>query len=435
MIVSVIIDLESVSSASALLAGVQLDGNIFCGEQCRNLTGKRGRSITMDAKQLHTKGTVTYGNGAPRLRSDMKARAFDTSAKPIWEEFDEILAGVPKEELDKLPVDAVEKLDHYLYNSPGPATGLKQCDVVKIMITNPYMMPNPSVLSVSGGRTSGFMLHEIIKAHGGELPPWVIPVFANTGKECNETLDFVDQLSKQWNVRIRWVEYRYEPGLNTFVEVDYASASRNGEPFAMAIAARHFLPNPVTRFCTYELKVKTINRFARQTLKFEKYHDAVGLRADEPKRIKKLVKSDSVIVEQGLFGSRKIRLTRPEPGITAICPLASADVTLETVTEFWKNSPFDLQIRSDQGNCDLCFLKGAGKIVKLMQERPESAAWWIEQEQKIITDGTGATFRSDRPSYAELFVIANEKQDGPGWLWADEQDGSCGETTECRCTD
>ena len=42
----------------------------------------------------------------------------DKAAKPIWETFDEIISDVPEEELRKLPADAAEQHDHYLYGAP-----------------------------------------------------------------------------------------------------------------------------------------------------------------------------------------------------------------------------------------------------------------------------------------------------------------------------
>lgn len=43
--------------------------------------------------------------------------AFDVSAKPIWEEFDEILSGVPDQALSALPVDGAERHDFYIYGA------------------------------------------------------------------------------------------------------------------------------------------------------------------------------------------------------------------------------------------------------------------------------------------------------------------------------
>lgn len=38
--------------------------------------------------------------------------------KPIWEEIEELAAGIPDEEFLKLPVDGAEQLDHYVYGLP-----------------------------------------------------------------------------------------------------------------------------------------------------------------------------------------------------------------------------------------------------------------------------------------------------------------------------
>lgn len=43
---------------------------------------------------------------------------FDPNARPIWEVIEEIGAAVPPEEWDKVPTDAAQNLDHYLYGHP-----------------------------------------------------------------------------------------------------------------------------------------------------------------------------------------------------------------------------------------------------------------------------------------------------------------------------
>lgn len=54
--------------------------------------------------------------------------------------------------------------------------------------SNPYLIEGPALISFSGGRTSAYMLHQIIQAHGGTLPDDVVVAFANTGKEREVTL-------------------------------------------------------------------------------------------------------------------------------------------------------------------------------------------------------------------------------------------------------
>jgi 3'-phosphoadenosine 5'-phosphosulfate sulfotransferase (PAPS reductase)/FAD synthetase len=55
---------------------------------------------------------------------------------------------------------------------------------------NPYTLPDGNVqISFSGGRTSAYMLHQIAEANGG-IPDRCKVVFANTGREMPQTLDF-----------------------------------------------------------------------------------------------------------------------------------------------------------------------------------------------------------------------------------------------------
>lgn len=71
---------------------------------------------------------------------------------------------------------------------------------------NPYLVEGPAVISFSGGRTSGYMLAKIVEAHGGKLPADVLPIFANTGKEHEKTLEFVQACSERI-APVTWIEY------------------------------------------------------------------------------------------------------------------------------------------------------------------------------------------------------------------------------------
>lgn len=237
---------------------------------------------------------------------------------------------------------------------------------------NPYFMDGPAILSISGGRTSGYMLERIIDAHDGRLPDDVVPAFANTGKERPETLDFVQELSSHFGVKIVWLEYRWDGERHTFEIVSHNSASRNGEPFQALLEKRSMLPNPVTRFCTSELKIRVLKKFA-MSIGFEHWDNVVGMRYDEPSRV------------ANLRAPNKERWEN-------VLPLADAKVTELEVMEFWQRQPFDLRLRPHEGNCDLCFLKGRDKLECIMADRPDLADWWIAAEA-----GGDATFRDKRP--------------------------------------
>jgi 3'-phosphoadenosine 5'-phosphosulfate sulfotransferase (PAPS reductase)/FAD synthetase len=248
------------------------------------------------------------------------------------------------------------------------------------------------------------MLYKILEAHDGKLPEEVKVAFANTGKEMPETLDFVQACSDNWGVDIVWVEAmvrRGGEGENKFVYgyriVTHETASRKGEPFEQLIEARQYLPNPVARFCTAELKVRRINDHLKDVgMPSETVH-YVGIRADEPRRAIKLH-------------------NKKNDGHVVCCPLYADGKTKEDVYDFWESQNFDLALPNvggvtDWGNCDLCFLKGYTKKQSIIRERPELADWWAEQETKVTAMGADSAgrFRKDQPSYEQMKIIASDQ--------------------------
>lgn len=250
---------------------------------------------------------------------------------------------------------------------------------------DPFLISGPAIVSFSGGRTSGYMLYRILQSHGGALPAQVKVCFANTGKEMPETLDFVRDCQTHWGVEIAWLEYGRG-------RVSYEDASRKGEPYTALIDKRGYLPNPVTRFCTVELKIRTIGKWAREDFGHRDFDQVLGLRADEPQRAAKALARAEVDSE---YTGMQL-------------PLYRAGITKRDVQEFWRAQNFTLHLptingSTPLGNCDLCFLKSAGTISGIMRDRPDLATWWIEAEAEAkASKPDGARFRNDRPSYAAL---------------------------------
>lgn len=265
-------------------------------------------------------------------------------------------------------------------------------------MADPFKIDSPTCINFSGGRTSGYMLWRVLQSNGG-LPDDTKVVFANTGKEDLRTLDFVRDCALHWGVPIEWVEWQSEdPG---FRVVTYESASREGEPFEALICKRNYLPNPVARFCTVELKIKAAAKYLR-SLGWDEWDSLVGIRADEPRRVAKIRANPS-------DGMR---------GIHRHMPLADVGVSKQDVAKFWMAQPFDLGLPNlggvtYHGNCDLCFLKGASQILSLITEAPERAVWWAKQEGSISNPGItgGEYFRKDRPSYAAMLKFSEEQRD------------------------
>jgi 3'-phosphoadenosine 5'-phosphosulfate sulfotransferase (PAPS reductase)/FAD synthetase len=276
-------------------------------------------------------------------------------------------------------------------------------------MNNPYKIDRPGIISFSGGATSGFMLWHIIQAYDGKLPDDIKIVFSNTGLEHLKTLEFVRNVELNWRVKVYWLEYRTN---KKWLEVNYENASRNGEPFDMMIDEKKYLPSPVFRFCTSELKVLTIDRWAESIGLTDGRTEVLGLRYDEPHRVAK-AKSNSSL-------KREID-----------CPIYDSRHTLEDVEKFWKQHSFRLEIPRILGNCVGCFLKGKEKTQRIAKDYPGSLEWWALREEKPIgqkQDGTSkfARFRSDRPSYRGLIQMAESQQE---FVFTDD------DTLPCNCTD
>ena len=275
-------------------------------------------------------------------------------------------------------------------------------------MTNPFVTDENVLISFSGGRTSGLMLKMFIDANGGMLPGNYKVVFANTGKESPQTLDFVRDCAVNWNIEIVWLEFKCDDGdkpKQRWKQVSYETASRNGQPFADLIKMKTYLPNPVTRFCTINMKIRPIQFYCEQVLGWTEWNVAIGYRADEMNRVKKLA-------------NNKEKFER-------FAPLAQIYVTKKLVSDFWQKQPFDLQLPNnngitDHGNCDLCFLRGEYKRIRLIAENPQIADWWIKQEINI-----GATFRKDGPDYQRLKRFAIKQVDFIGYERPDLADCFC----------
>jgi len=284
---------------------------------------------------------------------------------------------------------------------------------------NPYYIDEPCVISFSGGRTSAYMLAEILEAHNGHLPAHLHPVFCNTGKEREETLEFVYRCERELSTPIVWIELsamdRDSEGKykKAYKIVNYKTASRNGEPFQLLLDAMPAIPNQVNMACTAYLKTRLLRMYADDIGLERGCLTAIGMRADEPKRV-------------GNAHGKKIE------GFEGYCPLYLADVTQAMVRDFWDSMPWNLELPmlSDgscpAGNCDVCFKKSIGKREKLIAELivtdPGRVEFWINAENQ-----KKQRFKPEQPSYAQMKEYAQSQT----VMFADYYD----ESIPCFCGD
>jgi 3'-phosphoadenosine 5'-phosphosulfate sulfotransferase (PAPS reductase)/FAD synthetase len=272
-------------------------------------------------------------------------------------------------------------------------------------MTDPYKLPDGNVqISFSGGRTSAFMLNKILEANG-DLPDRCQVTFANTGREMQQTLDFVHECSQRWGVEVVWLEFDRVDGKASYKRTSYEDASFLGEPFELLLQRKRYLPNVVSRFCTADLKIRPMKRYLVNEQGWKRWSACVGIRADESRRINH---------------NSKDRWTY-------WYPLHDAGVTKRDIADFWAKQSFDLQLfnangQTPKGNCDFCFLKSEATLATMAREHPDRAAWWIRMEEM-----TGGTFRKGR-SLVEFVDFVQRQHD---WVFDDQSffcqadDGEC----------
>tara|TARA_Y100000310_G_C20696911_1_gene826353 strand:+ start:2590 stop:3477 length:888 start_codon:yes stop_codon:yes gene_type:complete len=259
-----------------------------------------------------------------------------------------------------------------------------------------FRIEGPAMISCSGGRTSMMLTRLIQLAHGGELPEDIIPVFSNTGMEFDQTLDFVHDAAEHWSLPIHWVERDPSPeGSNPkwkVRSVNWEGASRKGEPFERLIRERKYLPNVATRYCTQSLKISPM-RHHMLSLGWTDYYNVLGLRYDEPHRVHRVLERND---------NRK-------DGYEVACPLFDARVTIRDVERFWSEQGFDLQLRPHESNCNLCYLKGEQKLMRIMRDHGGVADWWMRMEGLKLSESSLTHTFSSRRSYADLLMVAESQ--------------------------
>lgn len=234
-------------------------------------------------------------------------------------------------------------------------------------MTEPNLFDNTVknlLVSFSGGETSAFMaqwLNNNYERFGYEN---IVFVFANTGLENEQTLEFVERCDKFFNLQVQWIEaeiiHEYKKGTR-YYRTDFDNAARNGEPFEQFIK-KYGIPNQANPTCTRELKGAPILSFGKSWFNGEKYHTAIGIRQDEADRMDGNAKKLGFIYP--LINRKMIPSTKP------------------MINFYWKSMPFRLELKGYQGNCKTCWKKSDKKLFQIAKENPSAFDFMNSMEEK-----------------------------------------------------
>lgn len=232
------------------------------------------------------------------------------------------------------------------------------------------LIEKPTIfISFSGGRTSAYMTDILLKEYSSQYN--FIVTFANTGQEHNETLEFVRRCDQRWGGIVVWLEAVVNPekGKGTRHKiVSFETATRHTDlgddtPFAQVIAKYGIPGMSAPQICTRELKGAVMKSHKREieAKLGEKCFTAIGIRADEKRRLMKQEDRDKFKV---------------------IYPLNDwFETTKEDVLDYWKKQEFDLTIQELNGNCLACWKKSLSKHIQIAKENPAAFDFFAKMEK------------------------------------------------------
>lgn len=268
----------------------------------------------------------------------------------------------------------------------------------------------------SGGRTSEFMYKYILENHADEYN--IVGIFANTGWEHHKTLEFVHsndlENERLFGVKPIWVEAVVHEGrvASTHRQVTYKTASRNMEPM-IDVVKKYGLPNAAYPHCTRELKEQPIHDYIKNVMGWsnkaggeDSYFTALGIRPDEPRRIK--------------------YNKTPQNKVYPLVDWHPEKPDKLFINDWWEDRSFDLGISDHLGNCVGCFRKSERKAMKAYRDAPEQFVNTLEKDYGHVGSNKikGVHVEAPRTMYRNYKtcddIIAMFNEVDPMWLSKDD---------------
>lgn len=197
------------------------------------------------------------------------------------------------------------------------------------------------ILGISGGKDSA-----ALAVHLHKRLPDLEYFFCDTGKELDETYEYLDRLKARLGINITVLSA--ERGFDHWLDV-YGG----------------MLPSPKARWCTKVLKIEPIERFVGD----DEAVSYIAIRADEQNR-------------KGYISTKS--------NIQAVFPFIEAGITKQDVIRILEDSGIGLpkyyQWRSRSG-CFFCFYQQKIEWVRLADEHPDLFAKAVEYEEERGGEG------------------------------------------------
>lgn len=210
------------------------------------------------------------------------------------------------------------------------------------------------VVSFSGGRTSAYLCKIMIDKYGKDNVDFI---FMDTGAEHPKTYEFIKNVNEFLGLNLVCLRGNFDSELGvgaTYSIIDVGDLSCDLKPFR-SYANKYGTPTVAGASCTSRMKEETHDKYCNEFYGKGEYETWIGIRADEPKRLK------------GVGRRADLRYMAE---IT--------DAEKQDVLDYWSEQDFDLEIDEHLGNCVFCVKKGANKIALAAREEPVLYAEFLD---------------------------------------------------------
>jgi hypothetical protein len=195
-------------------------------------------------------------------------------------------------------------------------------------------------------------------------------VFCDTGAEHPLTYKFIRDVVENWGIELTCLRTKItnEKGVGaSWEKVSLDSCKYDLKPFTDSIL-KYSTPTIAGPKCTDRMKSTPSDKYCNETYGKKNYIKWLGMRIDEPNRIKK------VDDQLDMFSEK----TSKEPPVNIDYLATISDFEKQDVLDWWAKQPFDLQIPEHLGNCVFCIKKGAEKLALAARQEPELRDRFIE---------------------------------------------------------
>lgn len=224
------------------------------------------------------------------------------------------------------------------------------------------------VISFSGGRTSAYLVNLFRSDPNAHF------VFMDTGAEHPATYQFIKDIVKHWKIDLVCLRVVVNPEMGKggdYKVIDLDELKQDLEPWK-SMLAKYGAPAYDMAYCTARMKTEPFKKYCEDVFGKGNYETWLGIRADEPKRLK------------------------PREGFHFLAEIS--DLVKDEILDWWETQPFDLAITEHLGNCVFCIKKGLNKVALAAKDEPEMAVKWIH-----VTEGSNVRTEGRKHNHQRMY--------------------------------